>query len=726
LKDPALQLTLLIAACFCGIVLAVTVGVFIAIPVAIIYVAYLLFTHLPHQRSNSTAHLLEQVNKAQWPTFEEFFDAFLDRLVHDDDQTVWPVTREICASVAALYSSENFEKMPVLVFPSGSIEEGRYRDRILSFQKRAADPQRAIQIFSNIVFEAISALKKELPPIAKDKRYLTSDSPEPPLSIPLIDVIPDISKTIDQLIAPFFKDQAIELDYFAALKRILTEKAETKTTNAREIVRARLADTTLDTIFEQRIPFDIPLSRMLEHTVLVAGSGHGKTQTLGALVSRFIQMDEPPSLVILDSTGALVRKIQRLALFNEKLRDKIVILDPEHESVPALNMFDVETPRMATYSAGVRESVETEIVSLFNYIFTSAQNDLTSRQGTVFSYVVRLVLSMPDSTINTLRQVLEDDPKGGFQNSKYKPFIERLDATAQDFFKNQYFELKGFREQIAQRVYSLVQVPAFQRMFSTSNKVDFFDELQNRGSIVLVNTSESLLKQDGSTLFGRYIIARTMASAFERASVPEERRRATLLIIDEAAPYFDDTFDKLLTRVRQFKLGVCVAFQHMEQASEKLRSAIASNTSVKMAGGLGYTDSRWLARDMETTPEFLKAQRRDNADPPKWTQLACYVRNYTPQAVSITVPFYALENMPRMTPPEHAALLERNRERVSSPTKPAPAPEPQPVSEPEAARAPEQATAQPEQAKPPEPPKASSRSRSAASKADEDAASNWQ
>ena len=175
-----------------------------------------------------------------------------------------------------------------------------------------------------------------------------------------------------------------------------------------------------------------------------------------------------------------------------------------------------------------------------------------------------------------------------------------------------------------------------------------------------------LLKENASPLFGRYIIARTMASAFERAAIPEKQRRPTLLIIDECAPYVDDTFDKLLTRLRQFKLGVCAAFQHMEQVSEKLRSSIASNTSVKMAAGLGYTDSRWLARDMETTPEFLKAQRRDGSEPPQWTQLACYVRNYTPQAVSITVPFYSLEHMPQMTDEEHRALLERNKARVST------------------------------------------------------------
>jgi len=110
-------------------------------------------------------------------------------------------------------------------------------------------------------------------------------------------------------------------------------------------------------------------------------------------------------------------------------------------------------------------------------------------------------------------------------------------------------------------------------MFSTVNSLDMFTEL-NRGAIILVNTSENFVK-DASPLFGRYMIARVMADAFERASTPREDRRPTLLIVEEAAPYFDDTFDKLLTRVRQFKLGVVIAFQHMEQASDGLRSAIA-------------------------------------------------------------------------------------------------------------------------------------------------------
>jgi hypothetical protein len=157
-----------------------------------------------------------------------------------------------------------------------------------------------------------------------------------------------------------------------------------------------------------------------------------------------------------------------------------------------------------------------------------------------------------------------------------------------------------------------------------------------------------------------------MAAAFERAPIAPDDRRQAFLIVDEAAPYFDETFEKLLNRVRQFKLGVVIAFQNLEQASEKLRSTIASSTAIKYAGGTGASDARWLSREMRCDPEFILAQKRD-ARPPKWTQFACHVRNFTDRAVSLTVPFFAIENMPKMSDAEHAQLLERNRRRVAAP-----------------------------------------------------------
>jgi hypothetical protein len=644
----------------------------------------------------NTAQLVEETallaKAAEFPSTDNFTGAFARRTLRTLVEQGLPVRSErmlqgLLGPALYLYDNESLDKppSPLLGIVEGTIEAARFNDKLISRRKKLLNPQKTISVILDTFDAALTPLLRLLPPSAFAADEEEDDVPSS-ATVPILDFIPNVADHVRNLVTRFSSSDVVELDLFAELRKKLRENEDAFTKGGRvkapdgtprEIVKAYLGDTALESIFDLQIPFEIPSSRLLEHAVVIAGSGHGKTQTLGALIARHLEQDDPPALVVVDSTGALVKRIQTLAVFNGRLKDRIVIIDPEHDPVPALNMFDVTNPRLQSYSQSVRDEVETEIVSLFNYIFTSAQNDLTSRQGTVFSYVVRLVLSLPGSTIHTLRQVLEEDPRGGYANSRYRADIEKLDETTRDFFKNQYFELKGFREQIAQRVYGLIQVPAFQRMFSTTNRIDFYEELQTRGSIILVNTSERLLKENASPLFGRYIIARTLASVFERAAIPEKDRRPTFLIVDEAAPYFDDTFDRLLTRVRQFKLGVCLAFQHMEQASEKLRSSIASNTSVKLAGGLGYNDSRWLSREMETTPEFIKAQERDNADPPRWTRLACYVRNFTRTAISLTIPFYALENMRQMTETEYGAMLERNRARVSSPApevKPSPPP----------------------------------------------------
>ena len=609
-----------------------------------------------------------------WSQLGERFSKALEDydIDRDDALPATPLVRAFFKSIWKLYQEEGtFTVDPP---PSGdAVAKARYIDTLVDQANRLKDPEARINAF---VETAAKSFANFVPTLSG--RAFASDEENPPTDFAttsLLDTIDHIGAALGSLIIPFVADEVRSLRLFSSLTSHYDRLAasgsapnvETFNGSRRQLVDAYLAGTPFLPIFETPVPFNIPTSRLLEHCVIVAGTGHGKTQTLGAMIANHLTQKEPPALVVIDSTGALINKVQSLALFNDTLKDRILIIDPEHDPLPALNMFDISNPRLQGYSASMRDSIESEIVSLFNYIFTSAQNDLTSRQGTVFSYVVRLVLSMPNSNIHTLLDILEEDPKGGYPASRYREQIETLDATARSFFKNQYFGLKSFREQIAGRLYDLVKVGAFEKMFTTRNRVDFYDELQNKGTIILINTSERVLKGDASTLFGRYAIARTMAAAFERAAIPEQKRRPTFLIVDEAAPYFDDTFDKILTRVRQYKLGVCLAFQHMEQASEKLRSSIASNTSVKLAGGLGYTDSRWLARDMETTPEFLKAQHRDQHDPPQWTQLACYVKNYTPSAVSVTVPFYVLENMPQMTAAEHSALSAQNADRVSAP-----------------------------------------------------------
>ena len=48
----------------------------------------------------------------------------------------------------------------------------------------------------------------------------------------------------------------------------------------------------------------------------------------------------------------------------------------------------------------------------------------------------------------------------------------------------------------------------------------------------------------------------------------------------------------------------------MEQLTPALRSSVASNTSIKMAGGVSDRDARMLDADMRTTSEFIASMRK--------------------------------------------------------------------------------------------------------------------
>ena len=125
----------------------------------------------------------------------------------------------------------------------------------------------------------------------------------------------------------------------------------------------------------------------------------------------------------------------------------------------------------------------------------------------------------------------------------------------------------------------------------------------------------------------------------------------------------------LLEQARKFNVGIVLAHQHLDQLSTGLKSAIAANSAIKLAGGVNDRDARALASDMRTSPDFIASMQKHA----KSTEFACYVRNATAQALRLTIPFGALEAAPTMSSKEAAKVVARNRERYATlPDKPRP------------------------------------------------------
>lgn len=557
-----------------------------------------------------------------------------------------------------------------------SIEGGiTLRTYLATKERILARPDWYEDIWREKVIRLIEGFLADLPPVAFGDVPIGSVAP---FSVRLLDLCARPAQVIERFMATMYDDDIVRAGLFDSIRTRLEENlaatlgmtraraaqsgrqpvlpTEAAGKHPRELVGVYLGGTPYAALFATELPFAIPQSVRFEHTHILAGSGHGKTQTLQHLILSDLQGPDSPSLVIIDSQGDMLSKISQLGLF-ETLGDRLIIIDPRDvEHPPALNMFDVNLERISRYGAADREQILNGVVELYEYFFGSLLGaELTQKQSLVFRYLARLMIQIPSANLRTMIELMDD-------LTPYKEVIAGLPESSRMFFEKEFTDRQfgETRTQVKRRLYGIIENQTFERMFSAPrNRIDLGSAL-NEGKVILVNTAKDFLKSNSSIL-GRYFIALTLQAALERAPVPEDRRRPAFLYIDEASEYFDTNIDNLLIQARKYRLGIVAAHQYLDQLQGGLRASFAANTSIKLVGGVSDRDAHGIASDMRTTPSFILEQRRGQSA----TQFACYVRNVTDTAMSLTVPLGVLEAAPQMPPPAYRRLLDDNRTRVS-------------------------------------------------------------
>ncbi|MDR6624837.1 type IV secretion system DNA-binding domain-containing protein [Caulobacter segnis] len=429
-----------------------------------------------------------------------------------------------------------------------------------------------------------------------------------------------------------------------------------------ELSERYLAGTPFTQLLEMPVPFQVNEETRFEHCHVVGGSGHGKTQFLQRMIHADLlaAQREKRSVVVIDSQGDMISRLLRLDLFSpdhpESLADRLVLIDPADVEFPAsLNLFDVKLDRLAAYRPVDQERVLNGVVELYETFFGALLGaELTQKQGVIFKYLARLLLTVPNATIHTLMQLMED-------GRPFKPYMEKLDGSARYFFQTEFFQpsFAATKKQILRRLWGVLATPAFERMFAqTKNKLDLFQAMQD-GKIILVSTAKDLLKQEGSQLFGRFFIAMLAQAALERSTVAAPDRTPTYVYVDEAQEYFDDTVETILNQARKYRVSLTVAHQALDQLSPRLRAIFHANTAMKCAGGVSAKDARAFADELHTTADFIEGMKRGRGR----TEFAAWIRHQTPQALRLSIPLGHVERQPTLTEEQFDTLLARNRER---------------------------------------------------------------
>ena len=427
-----------------------------------------------------------------------------------------------------------------------------------------------------------------------------------------------------------------------------------------QLVSQYLGGTPLAALFDQTLNFTIPTETRFEHHHIVAGSGHGKTQTLQYLIVRDLQAVARGnrSVIVLDSQGDLIRNIASLDIFapGEPLHDRIVIIDPSDVEWPvSLNLFDVGMERLEGYAPLERERLTNSILELYDYVLGSLLSaEMTQKQNVIFRYVTRLMLHIPDATIHTLRELMELGSE-----KKFAPYIATLTGTARAFFETEFAskEFEQTKKQVLRRLWGILENQTFDRMFShPRSKLNLFAEM-NAGKVILINTAKDLLKEQGTEIFGRFFIALIAQAAQERATLAPNKRTPTIVYVDEAQDYFDRNIGLILAQARKYNVGMVLAHQYLGQLDPKLLDAFAANTAIKFAGGVSAKDARALAPMLYCAPELIETQ-------PKGSFVA-HVRGRTKSAVPLQFPLGYLERQPRMKDADAHALRKVMREKYA-------------------------------------------------------------
>lgn len=435
-----------------------------------------------------------------------------------------------------------------------------------------------------------------------------------------------------------------------------------------EVVSTYLAHTPLANYLNTQVDLSLPDTLLPEVVNITANPGHGKTQLLQWMVLRHLENPSRPSVVVMDSQGDCLRVLSHLKRFDPELGHNLTIIDPTDDWPPALNLFAWNRELAENLNEIQREEMLAGIIETFKFTCEGLfGTGLTPRMQLVFQYLALWLLQIPNANLLTLIDLLRDP-------TEYLQYTLALSPTAQGFIeelfapKSQY---RPTREHILSRLHAVVGNPLFERMFAhPQNKFDIGTAMNKPAHVTLINTAKGQLKAECSALFGRFWLARIYQAMMARAFIPQSERRLSIVLVDEAHEYLEGaetTLAQLLFQARKYRVSINLIHQTLDQYRKAgVLGPTLGVPALRFTGNISDGDAGLFAKEMNTTPEFLKSVRK-TSNGAEW---AVFARNLTQTATKTTIPYFEAEREEKLSAAAYQQLLERNRQLVGAPRRP--------------------------------------------------------
>lgn len=408
---------------------------------------------------------------------------------------------------------------------------------------------------------------------------------------------------------------------------------------------------------------EIPLESRIEHAWVVAGTGQGKTQLLQQLIADDIPriLNGERSVIVIDSQRKLIPLLAGLDIWRQHPHRLTHITPWEVDHPVALNLFNLDLPEDRQEAHRKLIGLKDGLRFIINTILADAT--LSGKQALIFDNLLLLMSRIPNANMLTYLDLLTDE---GF--AAHRQYVEQLSGAPRAFFDRDYItgqrndQYQGTREEVRRRIQQMLSNPTFDGMFCQPARRLHLGEEMDAGRLILLDTDKSELGETDSPLIGGLFVGLVYQEVLARAR--DDYPLPCLVYIDECFEYFEHTAPQLsmmLKQARKRNIGLTLAHQDLGdlKSAAGLFSALAGNTSIKMAGGTSDSDASTLASMLSTEPERIQHA-------PK-LQFVTSVKGIANSAKAFTTTPGIIEDMPRMDRSAYQAMRRQMHERYAAP-----------------------------------------------------------
>ncbi len=311
-----------------------------------------------------------------------------------------------------------------------------------------------------------------------------------------------------------------------------------------------------------------------KHMYIIGATGVGKTTLLSTMIYQDIKNNK--GLCVIDPHGQLINNLLP-AIPKNRIKD-IIWFSPDDDEFPiGLNILELLVNKDISQSA--LDKQKSFIASSINAIFHKLYDD--KYFGPRMEYVLRNAILAILETENPTLVILQDFlTKDYFRDEIVKNVKNKVvrDYWLYEFSKLSVIQQNEVVSPITNKIGAFLSSPMTYNIFSQYKSKLSFDDLINKGKIILCDLSKGNIGADQASFFGNLIISKIYLATLRRTNIPEEKRKDFYLYVDEFQNFATSSFADILSEARKYRLNAILAHQSTAQIEDiKLIKVILAN-----------------------------------------------------------------------------------------------------------------------------------------------------